>query len=150
MTRPGNFSFKNSKATFVQYDGTPSCIRQSEVLVAKWCSLGQIMSCSNLSYETPLTDDKRPSSSRNVWTIGTFSLIMATKIDLNIIPIICLADIRGFLFAHTPSFFWWGFFYAGKKTFARMSWSVRRSVLRLEGVVSSNFCKASEDVSLTI
>ena len=36
------------------------------------------------------------------------------------------------------------------KTFARVSWSVRLSVIRLKGVIFSNFCKASEDVPLTI
>ena len=65
MTRPRNFSFRNCKAAFVQCSGAPSCIHQSEERVAEWRSLGQIMSCSNLRYETLLTDDKCSLSSRN-------------------------------------------------------------------------------------
>ena len=107
MTRSQNFSFRNSKATFVQCGGAPSCIHQSEERVAEWRSLGQIMSCSYLRYETPLTDDKWPSSSRNAWTIGTIPLIMATKF-------ITLTSFLSFV-----SQIFWGF----------SSWSVRRSVL---------------------
>ena len=103
-------SFTNSKAAFVQCGGALSCIHQREERVAKWRSLGQIMSCTNLRYETPLTEDKWPSSSRNAWTIGTISLIMETKnITLASFLSFFFTDISRISFAHTPSFFRWGF-----------------------------------------
>ena len=80
MTLPRNISFRNSKAAFVKCGGAQSCIYQSEERVAEWRCLRQIISCSNLRYETLLTDDKWPLSSRNAGTIGINPLIMATEI----------------------------------------------------------------------
>ena len=114
MTWPRNFAFRNYKAAFVHCGGAPSCIYQSEERVAEWRSLGQIMSCSNLRYETPITDDKWPSSSRNVWKIGTNPLIMTTRITLTLFQSFVLQIFWRYSFANTPSFFRWGFWWRQK------------------------------------
>ena len=127
---------------FVKCDGAQSCIHQREERDAEWRSLGQITSCSNLRYETSSTDDKGSSSSRNEWTIETIPLIMTTKIiTITSFPSFVSQIFRKFSYAHTLSFFRWGFWWRKKKTFARMSWRMRRSVLRLEGSFPATFVR---------
>ena len=148
MTLPRNFSFRNSEAAFVQCGGAPSCIHESEERVAEWRSLGQIMLCSNLKYETLLTDDKWPSSSRNAWTIETIPLIMAMKIITLTSFLSFVSQIPLNLSCNVFKPLLKGIARRRSKTFARMSWSVRRC-LKVGGHFQ-NFCKASEDVPYTI
>ena len=89
MTRLRNFSFRNSKAAFVQCSGAPSCIQQSEERLAEWRSLDQIMSCSK--------------ECMNDWN---HSINNGNEDQyLNIISIICFADIsRIFICPHSVVF----------------------------------------------
>ena len=80
---------------------------------------------SNLTYETPLTDDKWPSSSKNVRTIGTIPLLMATNIIILTWFLSFVSQIfRGFSFAYPPSFFRWGFWWR-QKTSRQSEWFYR-------------------------
>ena len=101
----------------------------TEERVAEWSSLSQIMSYSNLRYETPLTESKWLSSSRNTRTIGTIPLIMATNITLSSF----LSFFRGHFddfHLPTPSFFSIRFLMEAKKLIVSRNDSIDNSFFK--------------------